>query len=92
MALPEVFKVLSDSKRREVLQSLKDGKMTAGDIAEHFSMSPAAISYHLKLLKKADLVKESKYKNYIYYELNISIFEELIMWLCELKGGAIDEK
>ena len=74
-----IFKVLSDKQRRDILVMLKDGKMSAGEIAEKLDISPAALSYHLKLLKNADLIMEYKEKNFIYYEINTSVFEELIL-------------
>ena len=70
---------------------LKDGKRTAGEIAEKFELTGATISYHLSLLKKAGLIVESKYKNFIYYELNISVFEEVLIWIKSL-GGDLNEK
>lgn len=86
MSFAETFKALSDSKRREILMLLKKGRMSAGEIGNHFDMTGATISYHLSLLKKADLITESKEKNYIFYELNTSVVEELMLWLSELKG------
>ena len=80
MSFADTFKALSDSARREILQLLKDGKMSAGD------MTGATISYHLKILKNADLVWETKVKNYVYYELNTSVVEEILLWLTELTG------
>lgn len=76
-----IFKVLSDKQRRDILVMLKDGRMSAGEIAERLNITPAALSYHLKLLKNADLVMEYKNKNYIYYEINTSVFDELILWV-----------
>ena len=76
-----IFKVLSDSQRREILVMLKGGRMNAGEIAEKLGITPAALSYHLKLLKGADLVMEYREKNYIYYEIHTSVFDELIMWI-----------
>ena len=87
MSFQETFKALSDPTRRAVLELLRNGAQTAGDIGAHFDMTGATISYHLSILKKADLVHESKYKNYIYYELNTSVVEELMAWLSHLKGG-----
>ena len=81
MGLPDTFKALSDPLRRNILIILKDTEMTAGDIANSLNITPAALSYHLKLLKKAKLVIEYKNKNFIFYELNTTIFDELIMWL-----------
>ena len=86
MAFADTFKALSDPVRREILQLLKSGKMSAGEIGSHFSMTGATVSYHLKILKKADLIWETKVKNYVYYELNTSVVEELLLWLKDLKG------
>lgn len=86
MSFATTFKALSDPIRRKILMLLKDGKLSAGEIAQHFEMTNATISYHLSILKKADLVFESKYKNYIYYELNTSVIEEIMMWLNELRN------
>ena len=82
-----IFKVLSDKQRRDILVMLKDGKMSAGEIAEKLDISPAALSYHLKLLKNADLTMEYKDKNFIYYEINTSVFEELILWVKQFGGN-----
>lgn len=82
------FKAIGDPSRKKILELLRDGKkMTAGEIAANFDMSFATISYHLSLLKKADLIREEKDKNYIYYELNASIFEEMIIWLNSFGGN-----
>ena len=86
MAFADTFKALSDPVRREILQLLKSGKMFAGEIGSHFNMTGATVSYHLKILKKADLIWETKVKNYVYYELNTSVVEELLLWLKDLKG------
>lgn len=89
MGLAETFKALSEPVRRHILELLKNGKMTAGEIAEETDMTPAALSYHLKLLKNADLVMEYKQKNFIYYELNTSVLDELILWTKQFgKDGA----
>ncbi|MCI5650007.1 MAG: autorepressor SdpR family transcription factor [Fusicatenibacter sp.] len=87
MAFAETFKALSDPVRRQILELLKNGRLSAGEIGGHFDMTGATISYHLSVLKKADLVRENKVKNYIYYELNTSVVEEIMLWLSELKGG-----
>lgn len=87
MSFGQTFKALSDPVRREILTMLKSGSMSAGEIGSHFDMTGATISYHLGILKKADLVYESKYKNFVYYELNTSVVEELMAWLSNLKGG-----
>lgn len=87
LSFGQTFKALSDPVRREILTLLKSGPMSAGEIGSHFDMTGATISYHLGILKKADLVHESKYKNFVYYELNTSVVEELMTWLSNLKGG-----
>lgn len=92
MGFAETFKALSDPIRREILTMLKNGPLTAGDIGSHFDMTGATISYHLSILKKADLVVEHKVKNYIYYDLNTSVIEEIMMWLSDLKEGNKNEK
>lgn len=89
MAFAETFKALSDPIRREILQLLKHGRLSAGEIGSHFDMTGATISYHLSVLKKADLVWETREKNYIYYGLNTSVVEEIMLWLSELKGENI---
>lgn len=86
MGFPDTFKALSDPVRREILLMLRSGRLSAGQIAEKFDMTNATISYHLAQLKKADLVFETKHKNFVYYELNTSVFEELMLWLSQFKG------
>ena len=81
MGFAETFKALSDPVRRDILVMLKDGKMTAGDIADKFELTNATVSYHLAQLKKADMIFETKVKNYIYYDVNISVFEEVMLWI-----------
>ena len=81
MGFAETFKALSDPVRRDILVMLKDGRMTAGDIADRFEITNATVSYHLAQLKKADMIFETKVKNYIYYEVNISVFEEVMLWI-----------
>jgi len=87
MGYGETLKALADPVRREILVLLKAGKMTAGEIGGHFDMTGATISYHLSQLKKADLVFESKYKNFVYYEINTSVFEEIMLWLTQFGGN-----
>lgn len=91
IAFAETFKALSDSIRREILLMLKNGKMSAGEIASNFDMTGATVSYHLSVLKKADLIYETKQKNFVYYELNTSVFEEIMLWLAQFKGDGCDE-
>ena len=88
MGFAETFKALSDPIRREILTLLKNGRMSAGEISSNFEMTGATISYHLSILKKAGLVFESNEKNFIYYTLNTSVVEEVMLWLSELKGDA----
>lgn len=85
MGFAETFKALSDPVRRDILEMLKKGRMSAGDIASNFDMTGATISYHLNILKKAELIRENKQKNFIFYELNTSVVEEVMLWLSGLK-------
>ena len=84
MNFAQTFKALSNPIRRSILELLKAGKLSAGDIAGHFDVAGATISHHLSLLKQADLIREEKEKNFIYYELNTSVLEDLMVWLCLL--------
>ena len=84
MGETNIFKVLADKQRRDILEMLKSGRMNAGEIADRMGLTPAALSYHLRLLKEADLIMEYKQKNYIYYEINASVFQELILWVEKL--------
>ena len=86
MGFAETFKALSDPIRREILELLKKRQLSAGEIGSHFDMTGATISYHLSILKKAGLVTETKKKNFIYYELNTSVVEEVMLWLSALQG------
>lgn len=86
MGETNVFKVLSGRQRRDILVLLKNGRLNAGELAEKLGISPAALSYHLKLLKEAGLILEYRQKNYIYYEVNTSVFEELILWVKQFGG------
>lgn len=86
MGMNETLKAISDPVRRGILQMLKGGKKSAGEIAERFDLTGATVSYHLAKLKSADLIAEQRYKNYIYYELNASVFEEVLTWICSLGG------
>ncbi len=85
MGFADTFKALSDPIRRDILEMLKKGRMSAGDIGSNFDMTGATISYHLNILKKAELVRESKEKNFVFYELNASVVEEVMLWLAGLK-------
>ena len=87
MGINETLKAISDPVRRDILQMLKGGKKSAGEIAEHFNLTGATVSYHLAKLKSSDLVAEQKYKTFIYYELNTSVFEEVLTWIYGLGGN-----
>ena len=80
MGFPETFKALADPVRREILLMLRNGRMAAGDIAARFDMTGATVSYHLSQLNKAELIYETREKNFIYYSLNLSVFEEIMLW------------
>ncbi|MDO5154964.1 MAG: autorepressor SdpR family transcription factor [Eubacteriales bacterium] len=86
MSETNIFKVLAESQRRDILVMLREGRLNAGEISEKLRITPAALSYHLKLLKNADLISEYKEKNYIYYEINTTVFDELIMWINQFGG------
>lgn len=92
MSFAGTFKALSDPVRRQILVLLKNGALSAGEIGSHFDMTGATISYHLSVLKKADLVVETKHKNFVYYELNTSVIEEIMLWLSDLKEDNKNEE
>ena len=87
MGIHEVLAARADDSRRKILMKLKEGKISSGELAEAVGMTPQALSYHLSKLKKADLIYETKFKNFIYYELNLTILDEAIVWMNELRGG-----
>ena len=91
LAISNTLKAISDPVRREILEMLKEQRKSAGEIAEKFNLTNATVSYHLSQLKKSNLVTETKQKNFIYYELNVSVFEEVLVWIYEL-GGKKNEK
>ena len=86
MRLQLTLKALSDPTRREILNILKQGKQSAGEITAHFDITAAAISRHLSVLKDADLIEDTREGKFIFYELNTSVLEEIMLWLTELKG------
>ena len=86
MGESSIFKVLSDPQRRDILVMLREGRMSAGEIAEKLGVSLPSLSYHLRLLKGAELVTEYKEKNFVYYELNTSVLQELILWVEQFGG------
>ena len=88
--MSETLKAISDPVRRNILELLKEEKKSAEELASEFNLSGATVSYHLTQLKKAGLILESRHKNFIYYELNASVFEEVLVWIYGL-GGKNDE-
>ena len=93
MSIQQTLRALADPIRREILNLLKKGKMSAGDISNHFPVTAASISRHLSVLKDADLIRDSREGKFIFYELNTSVLEEIMLWLTELKGNFdVDEK
>lgn len=86
MSIQDTFKALSDPTRRQIIDLLRNGKMTAGDIVSHFQTTNATISHHLSILKQADLISDNKLGKFIYYELNTSVLDDLIGWFTSLKG------
>lgn len=92
MSFNETMKALSDPTRRAILNMLKNRTMAAGDIASQFDMTGATISHHLSILKKAKLIVEDKQKNFIYYSLNASVLEEVLLWITDLKGDQNHER
>lgn len=86
MSLQQTLRALADPIRREILNLLKQGQLSAGEITEHFDVTAAAISRHLSVLKEADLIRDTRRGKFIYYELNASVLEEIMLWITELKG------
>ena len=86
MSLQNTLRALSDPIRREILNLLKGGRMAAGQITEHFDVTGASISRHLSVLKEADLIRDTREGKFIYYDLNASVLEEILLWVKELKG------
>ena len=86
MGIQNTLKALSDPIRRQILELLKTDRMPAGEIAEKFPVSGAAVSKHLTVLKEADLIRDAREGKFIYYELNTSVLEEVMLWLAQLKG------
>lgn len=86
MSMQDTLQALADPTRREILNLLKQSRMSAGEISNHFSNSGAAVSRHLSVLKEADLIRDEREGKYIYYELNATVLEEILLWISELKG------
>lgn len=87
MSLQKTLKAISDPVRREILNLLKGQRLSAGEITNHFSITAAAVSRHLAILKEAELIRDSREGKFIFYELNASVLEELMLWAADLKGG-----
>ncbi|MEK5023362.1 MULTISPECIES: autorepressor SdpR family transcription factor [Paenibacillus] len=85
MGIKDTFKALSDEYRREILEMLKGGRMTAGSIGERFEMTQATVSHHLSVLREADLVRTERDGKFIYYELNTSVFDDVMKWILAFK-------
>lgn len=92
MGLQQTLRALADPIRREILNLLKDGKMSAGDISSHFPVTAASISRHLSVLKEADLIRDEREGKFIFYQLNASVLEEIMLWITDLKGDANHDK
>lgn len=92
MSLQGTLRALADPIRREILNLLKGGRLSAGEIGEHFDVTAASISRHLSVLKEADLIRDERRGKFIYYQLNASVLEEVMLWLVELKGEIADEE
>ncbi len=86
MGLQQTLRALSDPIRREILNLLKAGRLPAGQISDHFSVTGASISRHLSVLKDADLIRDTREGKFIFYELNVSVLEEIMLWITDLKG------
>ena len=86
MGLQQTLKALADPTRRDILNLLKQGRLSAGEITDHFDITAAAISRHLSVLKDADLIEDTRDGKYIFYELNASVLEEIMLWITDLKG------
>ena len=91
MGLQNTLKALADPIRREILNLLKNGPLSAGEIVDHFSVTGASISRHLSVLKEADLIRDRREGKFIYYELNASVLEEIMLWITDLKGASDNE-
>ena len=87
MSLQSTLRALADPIRREILNLLKAGRLSAGEICDHFQVTGASISRHLSVLKEADLIRDTREGKFIYYELNASVLEEIMLWISSLKGA-----
>ncbi len=92
MSIQQTLRALSDPVRRSILKLLKSGRLSAGEIVEHFDITGAAISRHLSVLREADLIRDTREGKYIYYEINTSVLEEVMLFVADLKGEGTDEE
>jgi len=92
MSLQNTLRALADPIRREILNLLKSGRMSAGDITDHFDVTGASISRHLSVLKEADLIRDTREGKYIFYDLNASVLEEIMLWITDLKGESDNDQ
>ena len=92
LGVNETLRALADPVRREILRLLKQGRMSAGEITEHFDITGAAVSRHLSVLKEADLIRDKREVKFIFYELNASVLEEIMLWIADLRGGKESDK
>lgn len=90
MALQQTMKALADPVRRDILNLLKQGRLSAGEISDRFDITAAAISRHLSVLKEADLIRDTRKGKFIYYDLNATVLEEMMLWVADLRGGKDD--
>lgn len=91
MGIQHTLKALADPIRREILNLLKAGRLSAGEIADHFPVTDASISRHLSVLKEAELIRDTREGKFIFYDLNISVLEEIMLWIKDLKGDIDNE-
>jgi len=91
MGIHNTLKALADPIRREILNLLKNGQMSAGEITDHFDVTGASISRHLSVLKEADLIRDTRDGKFIIYELNASVLEEIMLWITDLKGEKVND-
>lgn len=92
MRLQHTLKALADPIRREILTLLKNGRLSAGEITDHFDVTAASISRHLSVLKEADLIRDTREGKFIFYEINTSVLEDIMLWITELKGESNNDK
>lgn len=92
MGFQNTMRALADPIRREILNMLKTGRRSAGEITDHFAVTGASVSRHLSVLKEADLVRDTREGKFIYYELNASVLEEIMLWITDLRGECDDQE